>query len=338
MLLLILPRQLYPKHPVLAAWSAMPGLVLLIHFGALHLIALAFQARGINAVPLMKSPAGADSLADFWGRRWNTGFASLSRDFVFRPLVPILGATGATAIAFLASGIVHDLVISLPARGGYGRPTLYFLIQLLGLLAQRTRPARRLGLARGTRGWIFTAAFTLAPLPLLLHGPFIRNVILPFLHALGVLEPSASFFHRKELLMPALSTLLLIGGVLHLGITSAGIVMTLVLDWRKKLAPLAALTRHIIWTHAAFVLLTILGFASISLLAAPSLASGTPLARAVCAFIALFWAIRLMIQFFLFDARPFLTRPILAVGYHGLTVVFIYFVAVYGLAAVSPIR
>jgi alginate O-acetyltransferase complex protein AlgI len=227
-LLFILPRRLYPQHPIIAAFSAMPGLVLLIHFGGLHLIALAFQSRGINAQPLMLSPARAQSLADFWGRRWNTGFVTLSRDFLFRPLVPIIGATGATAITFLASGIVHDLVISLPARGGYGLPTLYFLIQFFGLLVQRSHPARWLGLARGIRGRAFTAAFILLPLPLLLHGPFIRNVILPFLHALGVLGSSAHLFPRKELIMPALSTLLLIGGVLHLGITSAGIVMTLV--------------------------------------------------------------------------------------------------------------
>jgi hypothetical protein len=39
-LLFIIPRRLYPAHPILAAWSAMPGIVLLIHFGFLHLIAI----------------------------------------------------------------------------------------------------------------------------------------------------------------------------------------------------------------------------------------------------------------------------------------------------------
>ena len=133
--------------------------------------------------------------------------------------------------------------------------------------------------------------------------------------------------------MNALALLLLIGGVLHLGITSAGLVMTLVLDWRKSLAPLCGLTRHIIWTHAGFVLLCIVGFGAISLLQASTLASGAPLARTICAFIALFWGIRLLIQYFLFDARPYLTNRMLSLGYHGLTVVFSYFVVVYGIAA-----
>ena len=132
-----------------------------------------------------------------------------------------------------------------------------------------------------------------------------------------------------------LTTLLLVGGLLHLGITSAGLVMTLVLDWRRNLSPLCALTRHIIWTHGAFVLLTIVAFGVVSLAFPAALASGEPLARAVCGFIAAFWAIRLFIGFFLFDAKPHLTRRSLKLGYHGLTVVFAFFVLCYGAAAVG---
>jgi len=71
----------------------------------------------------------------------------------------------------------------------------------------------------------------------------------------------------------------------------------------------------------------------VSLCFATPLASGSPLARAVCGFIALFWGTRLLIQFFLFDARPFMTSTILKLGYHGLTIVFTYFTIVYAIAA-----
>ena len=131
-----------------------------------------------------------------------------------------------------------------------------------------------------------------------------------------------------------IEALLIVAGVLHLAITSAGLVMTLVLDWRKNLSPLCALTRHIIWTHGAFVLLTIVAFGVVSLTFPGALSSGEPLARAVCGFIAAFWAFRLFIGFFLFDATPHLTRLSLKLGYHGLTVVFTFFVACYGAAAV----
>ena len=132
-----------------------------------------------------------------------------------------------------------------------------------------------------------------------------------------------------------LTTLLIAAGLLHLAVTSAGLVMTLVLDWRRNLACLSALTRHIVWTHAAFVLMTIVAFGLVSLLCAADLASGTPLARATCAFIALFWGVRLLTQFFLFDAKPHLTSVPLKFGYHGLTVVFAYFTFTYAWAAVA---
>ena len=128
---------------------------------------------------------------------------------------------------------------------------------------------------------------------------------------------------------------ILAAGLVHLAITSAGLTMTLVLDWRRSLAPLCALTRHIIWTHGAFVLLTIVGFGVVSLMYPGALASGDPLARAVCGFIAAFWLIRLFIGFFLFDAKPHLTSAVLKVCYHSLTVVFLFFVVCYGAAAVG---
>ena len=56
---------------------------------------------------------------------------------------------------------------------------------------------------------------------------------------------------------------------------------------------------------------------------------------AACAFVATFWGVRLVIAFFLFDATPFLKTFPLKLGYHGLTIVFVYFTVVYGLAALA---
>lgn len=171
--------------PMLKAWVGMTGVVLLLHFGLFHLLALFWQVNGRNAKPLMRAPLLADSLADFWGNRWNTAFNVLAHDLVFRPLVRRIGMAGATMVTFLLSGIIHDLVISLPARGGYGLPTAYFVMQGLAVLFERSRTGRRLGLGHGVRGWLFVLLVTVAPVWWLFHPAFIHNVILPMLQALG---------------------------------------------------------------------------------------------------------------------------------------------------------
>jgi hypothetical protein len=132
-----------------------------------------------------------------------------------------------------------------------------------------------------------------------------------------------------------LPTLILIAGICHFGILIASALTPKVLDWRNELRKLNPLSRHMIWTHGAFIVLTILAFGTISVSLPEQISAGTPLARAIAAFIGIFWLARLAIQFFLFDARPYLTTKFLTLGYHGLTIVFTYLAAVYLITAFS---
>jgi len=167
------------------AWLAMFGLTLLLHFGSFHLVALAWQRAGVPAKPLMQSPATATSLAAFWGVRWNTAFNKLVHDLAFRPLARRAGVAWATLGVFAISGIIHELAISFPARGGYGFPFGYFILQGLGVLVERSDAGRRLGLGHGFRGWLFMFIFTAAPVYWLFHPTFVENVILPMLKTIG---------------------------------------------------------------------------------------------------------------------------------------------------------
>ncbi|HQR42052.1 MAG TPA: hypothetical protein PLX97_05195, partial [Gemmatales bacterium] len=62
----------------------------------------------------------------------------------------------------------------------------------------------------------------------------------------------------------------------------------------------------------------------------------SPLARAVSLFIAVFWLARLAVQLFLFDIRPYVTHPLLRLGYHGLTALFTLLTLAYGFVALGP--
>lgn len=178
-------RLLVEAHPLLAGWIGMIGVIFILHFGLFHLLALTWQTAGVNVMPLMRNPARACSLADFWGRRWNTAFHEIVHRFTFRPLLKRTGATVAMLLVFLFSGLIHELVITLPACGGYGLPTGYFLLQGLGVVFERTAVGRRVGLGRGVRGWLFTLLVAAGPAFWLFPPPFIHRVILPMLHAIG---------------------------------------------------------------------------------------------------------------------------------------------------------
>ena len=173
------------KHPLLAGWVGLAGLAFLLHFGLFHLLALLWRRVGINAAPIMRAPVLATSLAEFWGKRWNAAFHQLAHAYAFQPLRRRVGPKVATLFVFFSSGLVHEAVISLPAGGGYGLPTAYFLLQGFGLLFERSKPGRWLGLGHGLPGWLFTVVCAAGPVFGLFHPPFIGNVILPFLREIG---------------------------------------------------------------------------------------------------------------------------------------------------------
>jgi alginate O-acetyltransferase complex protein AlgI len=158
------------------AWLATPplllGLSLLVHFGLFGVASTLWRRAGFACPDAFTAPQKATSLSDFWGRRWNGPFSDLMRNTVYRPVAGIGFPAAALYAAFLFSGVLHELAISLPARAGYGRPLAYFALQGLFVLAERTQ-------APGfpTRFWAWIAI--LAPLPLLLVPEFLRTAIWP---------------------------------------------------------------------------------------------------------------------------------------------------------------
>jgi predicted DCC family thiol-disulfide oxidoreductase YuxK len=184
-LIWVVARTAVPVNPLLAGWVGMVGLIFVLHFGTFHLLSLGWRGIGVNAMPVMQNPLRSNSLAEFWGRRWNTAFHELATRFTFRPLRPIVGPASATLLVFLVSGLIHELVISIPGHGGYGLPTAYFVLQGLGVAGERTRLGRRVGLGHAWRGWLFTVVVAAAPAFWLFPPLFVRNVILPMLAFIG---------------------------------------------------------------------------------------------------------------------------------------------------------
>jgi hypothetical protein len=186
-LLWAVARRVPEQDELLRGWIGLVGLIFLLHFGSFHLIALFWQAVGIAAEPIMSKPILSKTLSEFWGKRWNLGFRQLAHDLIFRPLHRRTGVAAAGLLVFIASGLIHDLVISLPARGGYGLPTGYFIVQGLGVTLERSRLGRQLGLQKGPIAWIFLVIVTASPAFWLFHPPFVLRVIIPFMRAVHAL-------------------------------------------------------------------------------------------------------------------------------------------------------
>ena len=165
----------------------MIGIAMILHFGIFHILSCFWRSRGSVAKPLMNYPLLATSLTDFWGKRWNTAFRDLTHRYLFRPLIRRIGGRWSLVVGFLASGLVHDLVISVPAGGGYGKPTVFFLIQAVGIMTEKSRAGVWLK-TNAFLSWVYTLLFLLVPAFLIFHRPFVVDVVVPFMRAAGAIR------------------------------------------------------------------------------------------------------------------------------------------------------
>ena len=82
---------------------------------------------------------------------------------------------------------------------------------------------------------------------------------------------------------------LTLAGFAHFGVLVASALTPRVLQWRTSLQVLTPFLRKLFWVYGVFIFLTIFGFGLLTCSQASALASGSPLARAVCALIGAFW-------------------------------------------------
>ncbi|HIE98503.1 MAG: hypothetical protein ABGZ53_01515 [Fuerstiella sp.] len=133
--------------------------------------------------------------------------------------------------------------------------------------------------------------------------------------------------------MPTLEVLIAISGIIHLGTLFGSAQVPRELKFREELPKLNPLLRHWVLVAGGYIIFNITSFGVISLVFRSELAEQTVIARVFCGYVSIFWLIRLVIQLFFFDAKPYLRNTLLKLGYHGLTMVFLWQTVVYGWAA-----
>lgn len=161
---LLIPRIAGLPWWLQAYLAAVPFWLLLVAISSL--CRLLWLPSGQLVPAIDHQPWRAKSLADFWGRRWNRLIGDWLAQVVFRPMRR--RPRRAVLATFIVSGLLHELVVSLPLAVVYGESVWgwfvgYFLLQYCGgLLEHHLRlasPARRVLL------WLVV----LLPLPLVLN-------------------------------------------------------------------------------------------------------------------------------------------------------------------------
>lgn len=104
------------------------------HFGALRVLKGCLRAAGFPVRTLFPNVLETQGICDFWSRRWNVGYSQMMQRLVGRPVEAIAGSSASVLAVFLASGLLHELAITLPVGSGYGLPTCYFMLH--GILIQ----------------------------------------------------------------------------------------------------------------------------------------------------------------------------------------------------------
>lgn len=163
---------------IVAALLLLPALSLILHFGLCNLLAQAWRRAGFAVQPVFRAPLRSRSLGEFWGQRWNRAFSEMAAIAVHRPLAGRVGRGPARLAAFLASGLLHEMALSLPVRAGFGLPLAYFLLHG-GLVAVEERFLRRNARVSGALRRAWTLVAVALPAPLLFHPPFLRAIVLP---------------------------------------------------------------------------------------------------------------------------------------------------------------
>jgi hypothetical protein len=99
--------------------------------------------------------------------------------------------------------------------------------------------------------------------------------------------------------------------------------------WREELEKLSLLNRQIFLVHTIFVCFVLVGMGLLSLLAPETLLEQTRLASFTLLGFATFWALRLVVQWWLYDPRLWRGQPFNTFVHFVFTLLWAYLVAVY---------
>jgi hypothetical protein len=121
-------------------------------------------------------------------------------------------------------------------------------------------------------------------------------------------------------------------GALLLILAALNLLLPRWFQWKVELTRLSLLTRQVFVVHACFIVLVLVLTGLLSLVYADALLEHSQLAQAVLAGLAIFWAARLVVQWFVYDRRLWLGHKFNTAMHAAFTCLWTYLTAVYSWA------
>jgi len=128
---------------------------------------------------------------------------------------------------------------------------------------------------------------------------------------------------------PWLSLALWLAGIGHFCILFASFQVPGRLGWKEDLAKLTPFNRKLMWVYAGTTLLTIITFGVLTLVLHHEFLAGDRAAVALATFIAIFWTLRIVVDFFYFEHADWPTGSQFVIGHFLLTALFTALAATY---------
>jgi hypothetical protein len=126
-----------------------------------------------------------------------------------------------------------------------------------------------------------------------------------------------------------LSLALWLAGIGHFCILFASFQVPTRLGWKADLAQLTPFNRKLMWVYGGTTLLTIVAFGTLTLVLHHEFLAGDRAAVALAAFIAIFWTLRVLVDFVYFEHSDWPTGGQFVVGHFLLTTLFVALASTY---------
>ncbi len=287
--------------------------LVIVHLGVSYVLTAVYRLAGWPVSPVFDDPWKSRTLVDLWSHRWNRPFVEMNRVLLMPLANRLFGRKWSWVVAFVSSGILHEMAISYPAGAGYGLPLTYFCIQASLIALERKFVIQS--------GWWVLAAWLL-PTPILFPRPFLEGVIAPLARTL---HHDASIWLaalRPEVIVVCLGAATLLPVIASVQVPSK-------LRWREEFEKLSGLNRRIVWVYGAYVLAMIAGLGAFLLAFPAEIVAKERAAVAVVGFGALFWVGRILVDAVAFRPDDWPQGPVMAIGRTALHTLFLALAAGY---------